>query len=124
MATASASPLTTESPPVVVPWDDVLTDVQGQEDPEAPPACQVAGCDHTAFRSCEYCGKQVCLFHHRTYVGFCQIDRDYCVTCYAARTRREATMLAEASEAYQRYHLDRLERRQEPSRSPNTISTI
>lgn len=97
---------TTESPPIVVPWDDVLTDVQKQEDAEAP-VCQIAGCEHTAFCTCEYCEKPVCLVHHRVYVGFCQVDRDYCVTCYTSRTWREAAMLAETSEAYQR-HLYRL----------------
>lgn len=96
----------TESSPVSISWwDDVLADMlRQQEESSAPQICQIPGCEHAAFRTCEFCGKSICREHHRIYYGFCEIDRDYCATCYNARTHCEA-MLAEDSEAYLRHHL-------------------
>lgn len=39
-------------------------------------------CGGPAFRVCEACEKAVCKKCHRAYLGFCQVERDYCPGCY------------------------------------------
>lgn len=79
-----SSPVTTLEPAIAVDWEAVLDEAQTQA---SPPLCYVCGLP--AIHECERCDRHVCRAHHRVYLGFCQVERDYCDGCFASKTLDE-----------------------------------